>query len=186
MRNWAAEHEAGQWSFLSDPPEQCRLALVAALAKLHGKGTLIDFGCARGELRRWLDPEVFRRYVGVDITAAAFRDAGPSSVASEWIESDIARYQPALPIPGAALVFSEILYYLDRPERELQRLCERLQAGCALVSITIPGTRHPEYRDRVDAIWEAIGALKWRRTADLTLNDERSGERWRIAALTPP
>ncbi|MGJ5079306.1 class I SAM-dependent methyltransferase [Bradyrhizobium sp. HKCCYLS3013] len=184
MRNWAAEHEAGRWSFLSEPPEQGRLALVAALARMYGEGTVIDVGCARGELRHWLDPRVFHRYVGVDITAAAFRGAGPSDIVSEWIEAGIESYEPP-PIPGAVIVFSEVLYYLERPERELVRLSQALKANCALVSITVPGTRHPEYRDRVAAIWEAIGRLTWRMAADLTLADERGGERWRIAALVP-
>jgi hypothetical protein len=185
MRNWVVEHTAGHWSFLSKPSEQVRLALVVALIGLHGKGTVINFGRARGQLRQWPNPRTCLRYIGVDITAAAFRDAGSSEIASEWVEAGIEAYEPLVPLRGSTLIFSEVLYYVESPDRQLVRLCRALQAACVVVSITVPGLRYPQYRDRVDAIWQALDGLAWHRPAEFDLTDEASGERWRIAALIP-
>lgn len=186
-RDWAAEHAAGSWAFLGSPAEQARLSVVAGLAALNGAGAVVDFGCGGGLLRRWLDRDRFALYLGVDIAATAFADAvettGP--IEGRFLDSAIEDYRPEAPLPGCAAVFSEVLYYLDRPVDHLTRLCRALDAGSAIVSITEPGERHPAYVERVAALWHGIEALGWPVAADLDLADRRGGERWRIAALRP-
>lgn len=182
-RDWTAEHRSGAWSFLSGAAEQNRLALVAALARSHGAGTLVDFGCGAGHLASWLDPDRFERYVGIDITRAAFAGGCEARVATHWVEADVSTFLPARPEPGAVLVFSEILYYLDRPELRVSRLAEAYRSAAVIASMTVPSGRYAHYGERVDAVWRGLGSLGWTELAALTLADHALDTSWRIVVL---
>lgn len=186
-RDWDAEHANGCWAFLASPAEQARLSVVAGLAALAGAGAVVDVGCASGLLRRWLDRDRFPFYLGVDIAAAAFAGAraveGRGPVEDRFVASAIEDFRPEAPLPGCVVVFSEVLYYLDRPVAHLARLCRALGAASAVVSVTEPGDRHRAHVGRVATLWRDIEALGWPVAADLDLADRRGGERWRITAL---
>jgi len=86
-RDSAAEHAAGSRAFLASPAEQARLSVVAALAALNGGGGVVDFGCAGGLPRRWLDRDRFALHLSVHIASAASGDAGARSVAGRGCPS---------------------------------------------------------------------------------------------------
>lgn len=184
-RNWSEEHAAGAWDFLASPAEQNRLALIAALARGYARGTVIDFGCGAGLLARWLDPDYFSLYVGVDVTATAFERSNVPRVRTRWIQASIDCFAPDCPSPGSALVFSEVLYYLDRPVDHLVRLVAEYRPGCVILSNAVPDERYAKYVEPIGTLWENVSQLGWRQFASLTLSDAIVSQSWRIAALGP-
>lgn len=71
-RIWDWEFKAGRWDFLQHTEEDPFYALL--IGKLDG-GRLLDLGCGSGTVRCELPPDSMSRYVGVDISAEAIRQA---------------------------------------------------------------------------------------------------------------
>ncbi|MEW7009920.1 class I SAM-dependent methyltransferase [Lentilitoribacter sp. EG35] len=194
-RNWNNEYALGNWSFLSEPNEQWRMALIAAIAQEFACRTVVDVGCGPGYLSAWLDPNKFQNYVGIDISSEAFGNPLPSKLERTWITTALEEYYPKKRIDGSALIFSEILYYIDNPDFQLERVAAALNSKCIIVSNTVPGKRYAKYQQRVAFVWSALEELGWKRLNDITLTNHPIGDvseskdveptSWRITAFRP-
>lgn len=117
--DWHTEYQSGRWAYMRDSiDEQPRSAIVAGYINgFFDNPTILDVGCGYGQLRRFLKP--FRRYVGLDISAAAVEAAsegaepGATFIATpcdEWLETAEARDSRF-----DVIVFSEVLMCLSDP-----------------------------------------------------------------------
>jgi SAM-dependent methyltransferase len=148
---WDREYASGQWSRLSDLAETHRYAIIAGYSRMFGSAaSVLDIGCGPGLLVDWLCQDSKRRYVGIDVSSVAIRQA------RERV-SDQARFEVADAAtfdPGARfdmIVLNEMLYYMERPELVLERYGDFLAPGGVLVI----------------SMWRSTDSLRtWRRCAD--------------------
>lgn len=145
---WDQELSGSRASYLGNFSVGCRdtltLTLVSTLAR--GAQSLLDVGCAAGSLARAIAPGTLRRYVGVDISTVAIRKAAESwaggpelrTCNAEFLVSDLAGYQPPADTHYDAIVFNEVLYYveLEQVAGAVQRYAEMLSpTGILVVSM---------------------------------------------------
>lgn len=104
-----------------------RDALVRALVSHHcpGATSLLDVGCAAGSLVSALRGTSIRRYLGLDISSVAVRQASARVAAGPpdaFVEStsfsvaDVRQFVVPLSFSADVLVFNEVLYYFDVDE----------------------------------------------------------------------
>ncbi len=131
--SWEEQYRAGTWTFLEEPGELARYAVVAgAIRRLAPGGAVLDVGCGEGVLADHLEPGGCRRYLGIDLSetavAAALRRAGPDTRfavadAEDW----------PLRGPFDAVVLNECLYYMREPLELARRAAAALAPGGVLV-----------------------------------------------------
>lgn len=126
----ALENLRGGWDRLRDEAEADRYRAVRAAVERHAAdGFVLDLGCSQGILQEGLR---YRRYLGVDRYAPALRRArAVPDARTAFVCADVAAFVPDEP-PDAA-VFNEVLYYLPRPVRVVQRYADLLAPGGVLV-----------------------------------------------------
>ena len=126
----AVENVRGGWDRLRDDTEAERYRAVRAAVERHAPdGFVLDVGCSQGILQEGL---AYRRYIGVDRYAPALRRArGAADAATTFVAADASRYVPdAAP---DAVVLNEVLYYLPRPVRVVERYAGLLAPDGVLV-----------------------------------------------------
>ncbi|HEX6199844.1 MAG TPA: class I SAM-dependent methyltransferase [Thermoanaerobaculia bacterium] len=134
---WEEQYRAGTWDYLEEPGELARYGVVAAaVRRLRPGGTVLDVGCGEGLLAEHLGPDGCRRYLGIDLSAAAvsaaMRRTGPGA-------RPTARFAVAdaddWPLRGTfdAVVLNECLYYLREPLEAARRALAALRPGGILV-----------------------------------------------------
>lgn len=133
---WDAQYAAGRWAYLGELPELARFSVLAGYLR-HFKpgGAILDVGCGDGVLASRLHASDYRRYVGVDLSAAAIQKATQAAVPNaSWTAEDAQRYAPTERFD--AIVFNEVLYYFADPPDTVQRYARALnEGGILLLSI---------------------------------------------------
>jgi predicted TPR repeat methyltransferase len=133
---WDAEYVAGRWSYLGELPELARFSVLAGyLSHFKRGGAILDIGCGEGVLAKRLPVGDFRRYVGVDLSAAAIEKAVRSAASNtSWIAADAQSYAPTERFD--AIVFNEVVYYFSDPAGTVERYARFLNDdGILLFSI---------------------------------------------------
>lgn len=116
------------FSYGSDPYETARLAAIEAALGTARIGSLLELGCAEGHLTERLVRKA-DAVTAVDISAVALARARRRAPSARFREADLMTWEPA---PGEgpfdAVVFAEVLYYLDRPvvKREFEAMFPRI------------------------------------------------------------
>ena len=134
--SWDQAYAGGEWDRLFDVTELAHYSIIVGyFAALRPGGSVLDVGCGSGVLHRHLARVGYRRYVGVDgseeALAAARQEAGDNA---RFVCGSADRYAPDEPFD--AVVFNEILYYLDDPVGTVQRYARHLNPeGIVLISI---------------------------------------------------
>ena len=129
----AQENDHDGWSRLGAPAEAARYAAVRSLCHAYAPdGNLLDVGCSQGLLHEGLS---YGRYVGIDAHEKPLVQARQcADDRTSFLRADADRYEPAAPLD--AVIFNEVLYYLPRPVRTVQRLARRLAPrGVLIVSM---------------------------------------------------
>lgn len=120
---WERQFSVGTWDRLQEgQPNTIELArLIFDYAKKRG-GTIrvLDVGCGNGGLARLLDKESGIAYTGIDISEMALAAARAAAPNARFIAADAEQSQPDDIGAFDALVFSEVLYYMN-PDRVLPR-----------------------------------------------------------------
>jgi 2-polyprenyl-3-methyl-5-hydroxy-6-metoxy-1,4-benzoquinol methylase len=138
---WEAEFRSARWDRLREAREQDRFTLVAQ--RTPAAASVLDLGCAQAPLldallaRRW-----HGRYVGVDWSLTALRQARARHPAAALLCADIGRV--VLRGRFDVVVLGEVLYYLPEPVEVLRR-CRALAVagGRVLVSVYRAEPRTP-------------------------------------------
>lgn len=126
----AVENARGGWGRLRDAAEADRYRAVrAAVERQAPDGFVLDVGCSQGILQEGL---TYRRYVGVDRYAPALQQArGAGTPATTFVAGDASTFVPD-EAPDA-VVLNEVLYYLPRPVRVVERYARLLAPGGVVV-----------------------------------------------------
>lgn len=180
--NGAAELERqyrrGRWDFLYNIEEIAHhMIILGYLPYFHQNPAILDVGCGEG---RWFEllqaSGSFQRYVGIDVspTAVARARRKAADARSAFIEAPFEDWQTDERFD--IIIFSESLYYAERPRAVLQRYAGLLgRKGTLIVSI------HEHFGH--EEIWRRI-AGDYHVIAGDTVRNER-GQTWTVRALRP-
>jgi 2-polyprenyl-3-methyl-5-hydroxy-6-metoxy-1,4-benzoquinol methylase len=130
---WDEQYVAGRWAYLGELAEMARFSVLAGYLR-HFKpgGAILDVGCGEGVLAERLPRGDYRRYVGVDLSAAAIEQAGRSLAPSaSWIAADAQTYAPTERFD--AIVFNEVVYFFSDPAATVERYAGALNDGGILL-----------------------------------------------------
>lgn len=175
-----------RWRFLERPAERLRYAAMASLIKsFAGRGQIVEIGSGDGHLLGWLDPGMTSAYVAVDIETAALARLAHDRIA---IVRQAARLEDFTPDanPIAALVASEVLYYVEEPGRQLLRIWRAAgHVEIALVSSVLPRPDKPSWQRGYDRVARAIGQTQWPVLDRIRIESAEAKLAWEIVALRP-
>ncbi len=122
--DWNRRYEGKEFVWSAQPNR----FLVAEAAMLP-PGRAIDLGCGEGRNTVWLAEQGWQA-TGVDFSDVALEKARQlaerRSVTAKWVQADLLDYQP----PAAAFDLV-ILFYLQMPGQELERILPRAAAAVA-------------------------------------------------------
>jgi len=145
---WDREYRDGRWDYLGSLENVGGLASVLGYCQFLNPAAILDVGCGAGLLAAKLKVLPYLSYLGVDLSAEAIAQA-----------QDQADARTAFAVAGAqdfhtdrrfdVIIFSQILNYIDRPDRLLARYAQYLNPhGRIVVSMYAAG--------RTRAAWQLI------------------------------
>lgn len=172
---WDREYAGGYGRAMGSLVEFPRYSVIAGYCGLLGSKNVLDIGCGAGVLRHHLGMQGSAGYLGVDLSPTAIEQARGGEPGDARFEvADAETYQPQGRFD--AIVFNEMLYYLERPEALLGRCAGCLaDDGAFIVSLFETGLS-----------WRT-----WRRcVGHLTVLDEVTVQRsrtviWRVRMCRP-
>ena len=138
---WEEQYRHGGWEFMRGFDELARYSVIAGyLHHLRPGGSVLDVGSGEGLLADHLRPFGYSRYLGVDLSEAAIRQAaGRTDAATSFAAADAESYVP--PERWDAIVFNECVYYFDDPVGTVRRYEAFLAEGGAFVVSTFRSRR---------------------------------------------
>lgn len=138
---WEAQYGQGGWEFMRRLDELARYSVIAGyLHALKPGGSVLDVGSGEGLLADHLRPFGYSRYLGVDLSEAAIRQAaGRRDDATAFAAADAEAYTP----PGRwdAVVFNECVYYFNDPVGTVERYRGFLAEGGVFIVSTFRSRR---------------------------------------------
>ena len=131
---WELQYGSGKWTYMKNLDELSRYALIAGyFNSLKPKGSLLDVGCGEGILQELIGPFNYSRYVGIDLSEVAIRQASiKQDDKTIFIFEDASVYTPEGKFD--AVVFNEILYYFNTPSEVVRRYLPCLKEGGILIT----------------------------------------------------
>jgi SAM-dependent methyltransferase len=112
-RIWDKEFSGSKWDFIDDTTGDC---VYPFLEKYAHDGNILDLGCGPGNTANELAADVYRSYIGVDISEAALVKARERSQnngrtgKNSFVNSDFLSYQPTQAFD--IILFRESLYHV--------------------------------------------------------------------------
>jgi predicted TPR repeat methyltransferase len=122
---WNKEFGGGKWDGLESTPNDC---IYPYIVKYSNVGSILDLGCGSGSTGNELDVNVYRRYLGVDISDVALEKARERTSANRradnthYCQSDIFSYVPTEKYD--VILFRDSIYYI-RPRRKIAAMLTR-------------------------------------------------------------
>jgi 2-polyprenyl-6-hydroxyphenyl methylase/3-demethylubiquinone-9 3-methyltransferase len=173
---WEAQYGRGGWEFMRGLDEVARYSVIAGfLHHLKPGGSVLDVGGGEGLLADHLRPFGYARYLGVDLSETAVRQAaGRADERTSFIAADAESYTP--PERWDAIVFNECVYYFNDPLGTVQRYESSLEDGGVFIVSAFRSRR-------ADVIVRRL--LTRYRLLEETAVSNRKGT-WVVRVLTPP
>jgi SAM-dependent methyltransferase len=142
---WDAEFASGKWDFLEDSRDE---RLYHYLEKYSDNGDILDLGCGAGNTGNEIAYSKYRRYIGVDVSEIAIRQAGDRSLEThrqhknEYICDDVFSYEPSGTYQ--LILFRESLFYIptSRISGVLERYSKYLKDGGVFVVSMYGSDKH--------------------------------------------
>jgi 2-polyprenyl-6-hydroxyphenyl methylase/3-demethylubiquinone-9 3-methyltransferase len=138
---WEEQYRQGDWEFMRRLDEVARYSVIAGyLHHLKPGGSVLDVGSGEGLLADHLRPLGYSRFLGVDLSEAAIRQAaGRQDATTAFAAADAETYTP----PGRwnAVVFNECVYYFADPVGSVRRYEAFLESGGIFVVSTFRSRR---------------------------------------------
>ena len=181
-----ASPATGRWQFLDRPAERLRYASIASLIRSSaGHGPVVEIGSGKGHLLGWLDPVETSEYVAVDMEAELLSGLRHDAIPITRHAARMEDFAPA-GLPIAALVASEVLYYVEEPGRHLTRIWR--SAGhieLAIVSSVLPRPDKPNWQRGYDRVTRALAETRWPVLDRIHIESAEANLAWEIVALRP-
>ncbi|HEX9941121.1 MAG TPA: class I SAM-dependent methyltransferase [Thermoanaerobaculia bacterium] len=138
---WDAQYRSGGWEFMRGLDELAHYSVIAGfLHHLKPGGSVLDVGSGEGLLNDQLRPFGYSRYLGVDLSEAAVRQAaGRVDAKTSFTAADAESYTP--PERWDAVVFNECVYYFNDPLGTVRRYEAFLEDGGLFVVSTFRSRR---------------------------------------------
>jgi len=138
---WEEQYRKGGWDFMRRFDELARYSVIAGyLHHLQPGGSVLDVGSGEGLLADHLRPFGYSRYLGVDLSEAAIRQAaGRTDAATSFAAADAESYIP--PERWDAIVFNECVYYFNDPVGTVRRYERFLEDGGVFIVSTFRSRR---------------------------------------------
>jgi 2-polyprenyl-3-methyl-5-hydroxy-6-metoxy-1,4-benzoquinol methylase len=138
---WEEQYRQGTWELMRRLDEVARYSVIAGyLHHLKPGGSVLDVGSGEGLLADHLRPLGYSRYLGVDLSETAIRQAaGRQDATTAFAAADAESYAP----PGRwdAVVFNECIYYFDDPVGSVRRYEAALEPGGIFIVSTFRSRR---------------------------------------------
>jgi SAM-dependent methyltransferase len=158
-RLWDKEFSGNKWDFIDDTAGDC---VYSYLEKYASNGDILDLGCGPGNTANELAANVYRSYVGVDISEAALAKAvrrsqlNDRSEKNSFVNSDFLGYNPTRTFD--IILFRESMYHVPYGQvlTILQKFSKNLKSDGVFIVRLYAGDHRP-------------GVIKTRVTAKLDL-----------------
>src|SRR5271155_713184 len=145
-RLWDKEFSSTKWDFIDNTVGDC---VYPYLEKYAQHGNILDLGCGPGNTANELTAEVYRSYVGVDISEAALAKAVKRSQENgradknSFVASDFLGYKPTQGFD--IILFRESLYHVPYGQVKpiLDKYSKNLKAGGVFIVRLYAGDHRP-------------------------------------------
>lgn len=143
---WNHEFSQGKWNYLDSSPIECaRSAVIGMYCRMFKpSGGVLDVGCGEGTLFDFINDIQKRSYTGIDISSVAITKARKKRK-GDFHVTDAMKYAPKKKFD--AIVFNEVLYYLDEVDT-FQRYISLLKPN-GIVIISLYRTKDLHYDKRI-------------------------------------
>lgn len=177
---WESRYKLDGLDYLKELDELARYSIISGYFR-HFKrgGSVLDLGCGEGILQEKIGSGYYSRYLGVDISSEAIKRASTKSDhKTAFMRFDISKYVSQESFD--AIVFNEVLYYLDDPLDTVDRYSKYLNNdGILIISMYVD----KYFTKRTSAVWEKIG--KHYSEVDMVEVTNKSGVSWVCKTLVP-
>src|ERR1700720_4833296 len=160
-QDWEAQYKSGYWMYLNDLHEAPRYAVLGVLLQsLGANGSIVDIGCGTGILLRHLRMVGYNRYLGIDISEHAIREADQfRDSKTEFVAANVEHFVPVGPFNSA--VFNECLYYLSDPLAVVDRYTKALQCnGIFITSVFKSSVRKMMMVRKLERLYRIIERVR--------------------------
>jgi 2-polyprenyl-3-methyl-5-hydroxy-6-metoxy-1,4-benzoquinol methylase len=156
QQKWDMEYNSGRWDRLeNDSLEKSRSALIAMYCNhFFPSGKILDVGCGVGILFDFLNAEQKRNYLGVDASEIAVNKSKKRRNFKALVLNASDFHTDEL---FDAIVFNEVLYYLDY-KQILRKYSSYLTRGGIIIVSTFR-VKHPIGRLTGFRIWQTCNQL---------------------------
>ncbi|MGH7824065.1 MAG: class I SAM-dependent methyltransferase [Candidatus Binatia bacterium] len=157
---WESDYVGARWGYLDQLEELNRYSVVAGYIQfLKRRGSILDVGCGEGILIQKLSSQAFSKYVGVDISQTAVDKAGDKGNSRiVFVQGDAQTFVPDESFD--AIIFNEVLYYLDQPVKVVQRYESWLRPGGVFItSLYEQSTRAVAISNRLKRRYHSIAEV---------------------------
>lgn len=170
---WDTGYASGEWDRMADVAEAGRYAVLLGYLRLaEPEPAILDVGCGIGLFRRQLVEVPFRRYLGVDVSAAAIEQAHHlEDDRTTFAVKDIAGLEGE---EFDVVLCNEMLYYVEDAADFLASVRRAVRPGGHLLTSIWrhPGDRH--LHALLDSTFGLVDRVELRNSASRRL-------RWSIA-----
>jgi 2-polyprenyl-3-methyl-5-hydroxy-6-metoxy-1,4-benzoquinol methylase len=130
--DWDKDYAAGQWDGCNETDQFPRYILMGGMISLAGMTDLLDVGCGRGLLRRFIARETIKSYTGVDISREALKQVVDPRPNEKFVCARLEDWVPEATFD--CIILNEVLYYLQKPELVLQKMDNCLRPGGVMLT----------------------------------------------------
>lgn len=156
---------AGDWQSLHTREQAPRYQAIAGCILKAGAASVLDIGCGEAVMREYLPASI--AYTGIEPSAIAAERARSGRGAIHHSRCE----EAAVSGPFDAIVFNEVLYYLDDPMAMLEKFSALLAPDGVLI-VSIYQKRVPAWRSSPNAFCTGLVqgyVAQWERLAEATI-----------------
>ncbi len=185
---WDHQYTQGRWQFLNELKETARYGIISAwLTQTQSVDSVLDVGCGEAILYHHLKSSDLQNYHGVDVSDVALNRAKRAFENVHLTQSDLESFTPKHSELFSAIVFNEVLYFCEKPERQLERYASFLKpAGVIAISMYTPSRGTSGANKSVQRLWQETDNLEcWQLLDDLELKSKVKNVSWKLRLVSP-
>lgn len=185
---WDEQHASGKWDFLRNVNEVARYGILAAwLQRCNALQAVLDAGCGEALLYHHLKPFGLGCYTGIDVSKSALTKAKVDPDHGKLVTADLEHFDVGSMPQYSGIVFNEVLYFCEQPEKILQNYAMVLkQNGVIAISMYAPERPGSGANRSIRRVWEETDdAHQWQVLDDIDLRSDAKNVRWKMRLVQP-